>query len=256
MQAIFSDDSGDENEMETSNFNKVEDPEKKNEAANTALSRLIAGDFLESLGKELGLEVPPDTTYATNVSKIPEPDAKTGKPSGNQHTSPQNAQSESLMEPGVQNTVEIPQEDEPIKTEYDSDNRVKYSGKYKDDGLSEDESGQDNRGRKAREGKKVKSISSHHRNHGNSSSDDERSRKRSRRRRYRSSDSSSDSSSDHRGRYHSRSKEKRKESSREKSRSRKHSKHHKHRSRQSPSRSHGSEKESREAKKEKRKHRD
>ncbi|GKA08165.1 hypothetical protein Tco_0687496 [Tanacetum coccineum] len=29
-----------------------------------ALTRIVAGDFLESLGKELGLEVPPDQPYA------------------------------------------------------------------------------------------------------------------------------------------------------------------------------------------------
>ncbi|XP_042501445.1 G patch domain-containing protein TGH isoform X2 [Macadamia integrifolia] len=64
-KAIFSDDSDDEGE--TSSLNQVEDPGKKNEAvANTTLNRLIAGDFLESLGKELGLVVPPDPNWSTN----------------------------------------------------------------------------------------------------------------------------------------------------------------------------------------------
>lgn len=31
---------------------------KRADAANAALNRLVAGDFLESLGKELGLKVP------------------------------------------------------------------------------------------------------------------------------------------------------------------------------------------------------
>ncbi|KAI3820927.1 hypothetical protein L1987_08481 [Smallanthus sonchifolius] len=60
-KAIFSDDSDDEEE--NINTNQQEDPTKKIEAANTTLSRLMAGDFLESLGKELGLEVPPDQPY-------------------------------------------------------------------------------------------------------------------------------------------------------------------------------------------------
>lgn len=47
----------------------------KIEVANTTLSRLVAGDFLESLGKELGLEVPPDQPYPNNHSK-PQPTQK------------------------------------------------------------------------------------------------------------------------------------------------------------------------------------
>ena len=49
-------------------LNKADDPEKKVEVANTTLSRLMAGDFLESLGKELGLEVPPDPPYLSNIA--------------------------------------------------------------------------------------------------------------------------------------------------------------------------------------------
>ncbi|PPD97767.1 hypothetical protein GOBAR_DD05228 [Gossypium barbadense] len=62
--AIFSDDS--DEDVEDTITKKVEDPEKKIEVATTTLNRLIAGDFLESLGKELGFEVPPDTPYSTN----------------------------------------------------------------------------------------------------------------------------------------------------------------------------------------------
>ncbi|KAF2298853.1 hypothetical protein GH714_028325 [Hevea brasiliensis] len=66
-KAIFSDDSDDEIEAPT--VNKGEDPEKKVEVAHTTLNRLIAGDFLESLGKELGLEVPPEVSYSTNKTR-------------------------------------------------------------------------------------------------------------------------------------------------------------------------------------------
>lgn len=73
-KAIFSDDS-DNDEEGSSNVNQPVDPTKKIEAANTTLSRLVAGDFLESLGKELGLEVPPEThvkPQPTQKSTLPE----------------------------------------------------------------------------------------------------------------------------------------------------------------------------------------
>ncbi|RWW43202.1 hypothetical protein BHE74_00051162 [Ensete ventricosum] len=60
IQAIFSDDSDDDGD--DSSFTKVADPVKKSEGANMTLNRLVAGDFLESLGKELGLEVPADVS--------------------------------------------------------------------------------------------------------------------------------------------------------------------------------------------------
>lgn len=68
MQAIFSDDSDEEEEKYGDN--QVDDSEKKTEAVNTTLNRLIAGDFLESLGKELGLEVPQDARYCIDNTKI------------------------------------------------------------------------------------------------------------------------------------------------------------------------------------------
>ncbi|CAM0912116.1 unnamed protein product [Alopecurus aequalis] len=55
-KAIFSDDSDDD--MDGPLDNKPVDPVKTSEGANMALNRLVAEDFLESLGKELGLEVP------------------------------------------------------------------------------------------------------------------------------------------------------------------------------------------------------
>nr|GEY15225.1 DEAD-box ATP-dependent RNA helicase 56 [Tanacetum cinerariifolium] len=62
-EAIISDDSGDEEESST-NTDQPNDPTKKIQVANIALTRIVAGDFLESLGNELGLEVPPDEPYA------------------------------------------------------------------------------------------------------------------------------------------------------------------------------------------------
>jgi G patch domain-containing protein 1 len=58
VQAIFSDDSDDDTD-EILNHQPV-DPVKTSEGANMALNRLAAEDFLESLGKEFGLEVPPE----------------------------------------------------------------------------------------------------------------------------------------------------------------------------------------------------
>lgn len=63
LQAIFSDDSDDEDTDPQPNPKQGDTVEKRIEVANTTLNRLIAGDFLESLGKELGLEVPPDPLY-------------------------------------------------------------------------------------------------------------------------------------------------------------------------------------------------
>lgn len=60
IQAIFSDDSDDDGDDSSST--KVADPVKKSEGANMTLNRLVAGDFLESLGKELGLVVPADVS--------------------------------------------------------------------------------------------------------------------------------------------------------------------------------------------------
>ncbi|PKA63863.1 hypothetical protein AXF42_Ash004873 [Apostasia shenzhenica] len=55
-KAIFSDDSDEEDDSKIA----AVEPKKRSEGANKTLNRLVAGDFLESLGKELGLEVPED----------------------------------------------------------------------------------------------------------------------------------------------------------------------------------------------------
>ncbi|MBA0609101.1 hypothetical protein Godav_021221 [Gossypium davidsonii] len=259
-KAIFSDDS--DEDVEDTNTKKVEDPEKKIEVATTTLNRLIAGDFLESLGKELGFEVPPDTPYSTNKAnssaqiETPNSDAviaKVGTVEGHRTFCAPNVGTGTSLNPEQETT----QGGESPKKESIPGKSVRYSSKHTD-GLSENISGKVNADKFPPEDKKVRSPSSCQRNWSSSSSSEyERSRKHSRRHRYRSSDSYSDSSSDDRDRYHSRSKGKRKRSSREKSSSsRKHSKHHKHRSRDSPSRSHhGSEREHSESRKEKRKRR-
>ncbi|KAG4207570.1 hypothetical protein ERO13_A03G074400v2 [Gossypium hirsutum] len=259
-KAIFSDDS--DEDVEDTNTKKVEDPEKKIEVATTTLNRLIAGDFLESLGKELGFEVPPDTPYSTNKAnssaqiETPNSDAgiaKVGTVEGHGTFCAPNVGTGTSLNPEQETT----QGSESPKNESIPGKPVRYSSKHTD-GLSESISGKVNAEKFPPGDKKVRSPSSRRRNwSSSSSSEDERSRKHSRRHRYRSSDSNNDSSSDDRERYHPRSKGKRKRSSREKSSSsRKHSKHHKHRSRDSPSRSHhGSEREHSESRKEKRKRR-
>lgn len=55
-KAIFSDES--DTEEEESEQKKMDIQDKSTQGANATLNRLIAGDFLESLGKELGLKVP------------------------------------------------------------------------------------------------------------------------------------------------------------------------------------------------------
>ncbi|KAK6250154.1 hypothetical protein SCA6_004159 [Theobroma cacao] len=259
-KAIFSDDSDDD--VEDSNTNKVGDPEKKIETATTTLNRLIAGDFLESLGKELGLEVPPDAPYSTNKASIP---AQIETPNGDAENAKiilvegrtsctSNAVSGTSLNPGQ----ETARDSESSKNESIPGSSLRYSSKYTD-GLSENISDKVNVEKFAQEDRRAKSPSRQQRNwSSSSSSEDERSRKHSRRHRHRSSDSCGDSSTDHRDRNRSRSKGRRKKSSREKSSSsRKHSKHHKDRNRDSAGRSrYGSEREHSEARKEKRKRRD
>lgn len=253
VQAIFSDDSDDE--VETFNPKKVEDPEKKIEVANTALSHLIAGDFLESLGKELGLEVPHESPpYPTSKAKNPAQKETSNANAGgnanilpvdNKSSSTRNAVSRTSIERWMPDQRETAQEGKSQKNEFTPGNPVNVSDKYKGEIGCE----------RSKEDEKSKLTSSHHKNRSsNSSSEDERSRKRSRRHRY-SSDSYSDSSSEYRDQHHSRSKGRSKGSSREKSSSRR--KHRKHRDRDSPRRSHNdAEKERTARKKDKKRRRD
>lgn len=214
-KAIFSDDSDDEMAEAETNNNKVVDSEKKVEAATNTLNRLIAGDFLESLGKELGLEVPPEMAPTTSKSMPPAEDASLDNDVGTAKGKDKSPKNELIPDNSLRNGIK------------GTDDLFKNSARKVD---SE---------KVAREERKQKTTSRHGRNRSSDSSEDEGSRKRYRKHRYKSndsySDSSSDSSDDDRDRYHSRSDRKKKRSSRDKSK--RDSKRHKHRSKESPSRS-------------------
>ncbi|KAG2667261.1 hypothetical protein I3760_15G105100 [Carya illinoinensis] len=264
-KAIFSDDSDDEGE--SISLNKVEDPGKKIEAATTTLNRLIAGDFLESLGKELGLEVPPEMPYPTNKAQIPasqkegvDTDAGDANILPVQNKPSSTPISRTRVDREEPHDQEIAQDGRSGKTEFIHGNSDRTGSIYMETSSSGKKFDKVNPEKLAQENKKARTPSGRHQNwNDGSSSEDERSRsKLSGKHRHRSSGSDSDSSIDHRDRHHSRSKGRKKESSREKSSSsRRHSKHHKRRSRDSPSRSrHESRREHGEAKREKRKKRD
>lgn len=276
LQAIFSDDSDDEGEDDTTK--KVENQEKKAEVANTALSRLIAGDFLESLGKELGIEVPPDTPYPPqksskdasqreNVDEYANPDIINGENNSVvtlKHDLPQDqyiahAGGPSKGDARYGNMLD----NRSIKTKgtsnYDGKSSKPHGERHGDDrkvkspvvshpdytSSSEEERSRKRSSKLNREKydeyRKTITLSTSRLDYRSSSlSEEQRSRKRSRHHRHRRRDAGSDSSSgDERDQRSSRSKGRRREkSSREKSTgSKKHSKHHKHRKHQSPNRS-------------------
>ncbi|XP_065860664.1 G patch domain-containing protein TGH isoform X2 [Euphorbia lathyris] len=253
-KAIFSDDSDDE--VAATTANKKEDPEKKVEVAHTTLNRLIAGDFLESLGKELGLEVPPDllNKTGTSASKI---SAVTEAGDANLPVENKPFAVDSLTNRnGDVYQQEIGTGSEIQKDESVIGNPLSGSSRYVESGPTKSRFSKVDTEKATQEDSKSKSPRTHHRKQSSSSSEDERSRKRPSRHRYSSSESYSDQSDDDRRRQHSRSKARRKGEKR--SSNRKHSKHHKRRSRESPSRSSrsGKEKERSESKREKRKWRD
>lgn len=240
MQAIFSDDSDDEEDISTPN---EVNPEKKVEAANTTLNRLIAGDFLESLGKELGLEVPPELPSSTNKTMNSGPPKDIANANSRIYiTYP--------VEEKPSSTLNVPHASREIVQDRTSERKETVNGnlmgstarsnsKYAETASLGNQVDRNSSEKGPLLDRKFKTPSRRHRSSSSSSpSEDERSRKRSRRHRHRHrrSDADSDSSSDQRDRYHSRSKGKKKGSSREKSSSsRSHSKH-KRRSRDSPSR--------------------
>uniref|UniRef100_A0A2C9VXU1 SURP motif domain-containing protein n=1 Tax=Manihot esculenta TaxID=3983 RepID=A0A2C9VXU1_MANES len=241
-KAIFSDDSDDE--VETPIVNKVDDPEKKVEVAHTTLNRLIAGDFLESLGKELGLEVPPDRSYSTNISgSSPKKESAVASAAGNMNFMPVENRSASTSNTGclasrnekVLHNQEITKVTESQKNDSIQGSPQGGSSRHVEHGPSDKRSGEtdvEKSEKRAQDDRKAKSPSIRHRKSSISSSDDERTRKRSRSHRYSSSDSYSDSSEDDQSHYHSRTKGRKKGSSREKSsssRRRKHSKQRQHR---------------------------
>ncbi|ESQ31860.1 hypothetical protein EUTSA_v10003608mg [Eutrema salsugineum] len=188
-KAIFSDDSEDDDEEQPMNGKRQEGQEKKNEAAATTLNRLIAGDFLESLGKELGFEVPADVTYPEGTKPMEEDNKSKGKPDASSEKRP------GLKEKPEEKTSSLTLGSGEEKSEK---KREKSPGKWS--------GGND--------------LSS-----SDSSGDERRRRKRSKKDRHRKNDSESDSSSD----YHKhRLRRKRRESSREKRSShKKHTKHYK-----------------------------
>lgn len=252
-KAIFSDDSDDEEK--SSGLNQVEDPQKTVEAANTTLNRLIAGDFLESLGKELGLDVPPDMPYPENKARAPASQKETVKANkGNVNTLLVESKPSSTLNAVNRTFVN---QDVPESKPYRRVNVVEGGSHNGELTISnviktvapENQSGKVDLGKVVEEDRNVKTPSGGHRNRSSGSSEDERSRKHSRRHRHRSSNSDSDAidlSGDYQDRHHSRSKGRKKESSREKSSSnRKHSKHHKRGREESPSRPsrHGTERE-------------
>ncbi|KAL2470149.1 G patch domain-containing protein TGH [Abeliophyllum distichum] len=255
-KAIFSDDSDDEEEK-NAGPNQVENPQKKIEAANTALNRLMAGDFLESLGKELGLAVPPDTPLSEN---------KAGVQPAQKETVDANKANDEYKQSITQNAISGSSASQKIGEDRAFDLKITQEGRFGNFETSNfDTHGNSSRmtddglvGKVAKEDRNA-STPKHH-NFSRSSSEDERTRKHSRSHRHRdiSSDSdTSDISDDYRDRYRSRSKRKKKGSSREKSRSRRHSKHHKHRSRDSTTRSRRvSEKEREDTKRTKREYRE
>ncbi|KAL0284879.1 UNVERIFIED_CONTAM: G patch domain-containing protein TGH [Sesamum angustifolium] len=249
-KAIFSDDSDDEEENTTSD--QVEDTQKKIEVANTTLNRLIAGDFLESLGKELGLMVPPETPMSEIKAggRGPQKEA-VNVDKGNGDSPPsEKKRSDSQYVVGSSTNGE--------RTEKKPDNLHKSvdvflntvthidSGQTADRGSVRDSSKESRFPYAPGEERDLNTHRTLNRSQSSSSSEDERSRKRSSRHRHkhhRSSTPDSDASSDsddYRDRHHSKSRRKEKGSSREKSSSRRHSKHHKHRRKDSPSRSHRS----------------
>ncbi|KFK27632.1 hypothetical protein AALP_AA8G408400 [Arabis alpina] len=219
-KAIFSDDSEDDEEQPM-NGKVQESQEKKNEAAATALNRLIAGDFLESLGKELGFEVPADVTYPEVTKPMEEGNKSKGKPEASFEKRPE------LKEKPEEKTSSI---------------TLRY---------------EEEKSRKEREKSPRKRSDRNNDLSSSESSGDERRRKRSKKDRHRNNDSESDSSSDYhnRDKQSSRSRRKRRESSREKRSShKKHSKHHK--SKHSSSSRYSPDDEQKKSKREKQRRRD
>ncbi|GAA0161887.1 hypothetical protein LIER_18102 [Lithospermum erythrorhizon] len=245
-KAIFSDDSDEEGE--STNPSQVDDPERKIEAANTTLSRLIAGDFLESLGKELGLEVPPDLPYSESKASVPNAQKQSSDAKGERDgLQPCGQSSNSAAVGGISADNESSHDVKEVDRQKNSELLPANATIKKDGGESE-------KPKKDGTSKRVYQ-------HGTSSSSEGDSSRKHRRHIQRSRsivNETSSSSDDYEDRHRSRSKKKDKGSSRDggsRSGSKHHRRHkHKHKRKESPSGSrHGSErerKERREAKKE------
>ncbi|CAL9231257.1 unnamed protein product [Arabidopsis halleri] len=222
-KAIFSDDSEDD-EDQPINGKIQEGQEKKNEAAATTLNRLIAGDFLESLGKELGFEVPSDVPYQEGIKTMEEESKSRSKP--------EDSSDKRLDRSGMKEKVEEKRSSLILGSEEEKSRKKREKSPRKRSGGNDLSSGE--------------------------SSGDERRRKRSNKKdRHITNDSESDSSSDYhsRDKQGSRSRRKRRESSREKRSShKKHSKHHK--TKKSSSSRYSSDEEQKESRREKKRRRD
>ncbi|KAL6532037.1 hypothetical protein OROGR_014007 [Orobanche gracilis] len=234
-KAIFSDDSDDEEENTTSD--QVEDPQKKIEVANTTLNRLMAGDFLESLGKELGLVVPPEVPALENkpIAKVARKE-NMNFDKGNSHLPLAEKMS------ATRNVAECSTNGESIKAkanELRNRQENRSSSVFSNTDMRVD-GNRENRFIKVSGEKRYVNTRKTWNCDKSSSSEDEGRKKHSRSRRHKSSSSdTSGNSNDYRGSHGSRSRGKDKGSYRETSNSRRHSKHHKHR-RNSSSRSHRS----------------
>lgn len=220
----------------------VENPDKKFQAANATLNRLIAGDFLESLGKELGLEVPADRPISSNQDRNPSEKEIAHASDGDIDNLPVHDRSSAVPQ-RISRNYELPKDRESAGNGLQPrENKIvsggpREDGKHANDKLSEERSGKLHVDYFPQDHGNSKAVSKSYENRSPLSLEDEKIRKSSRRSHY-SSDSDSDSSSDHRDRYYSRSKERERESRREKRRSRrKHSKHGRHGNRDSPEKS-------------------
>lgn len=230
-KAIFSDSDDDED-----NPNVLEVAQKKPEAVNTTLNRLIAGDFLESLGKELGLEVPQDLTPLENKEggEAVRREIRTtnqgedNKQLGNDRSRTGNAATSSLMKPAVARSTQSHQE------------IVREDGSLNNDDITNDFKVATNvsiptAGRPEKIIKENREeVVGKEEKFAESSEDDRRRKRHGHRRRSKYSDSDTSDSSRHRD--YSRSKRKKKRSSEDNSSSNRHSKHRKHRHRDSPER--------------------
>lgn len=200
---------------------------------------MIAGDFLESLGKELGLELPPDLPHSESKDG--------GKPTRKEGKTADEGEKEvhyvgisksatdfpASSSPMVPETLQTPLSHEPIMQE----GPMKLISDNNGTGTDKKIDNKDKYEKVARDDKKEKSTTKRHRSWSSDLSGDERRRKH-RHHRHRSTSSDDNSSDDYEDRHRSRTKEKGKRSSQEKgsSSSRRRSKHHKHRDKESAER--------------------
>ncbi|KAF8083693.1 hypothetical protein N665_0756s0011 [Sinapis alba] len=214
-KAIFSDDSEDDEEQPM-NEKAQDDQEKKNEAAATTLNRLIAGDFLESLGKELGFEVPSAVTHPEGTKPVEADNKSKGK-----------SDASSERRPGPKEKPEEKMSSLKLVSEEEKNTQKGEMSPRND--LSSSEASGDERRRK-------RSKKDRHRNNNDTESD-------------------SSSDYHNRDKRSSRSRRKRRESSREKRSShKKHSKHYK--TKDSSSSRYSPDEERKESRREKRRRRD